>query len=101
MRGTSCGSLSLRTDLVHLFRRVLEVPDVYAHDLVVRGEVSLAVDHVRYHHDLVHGRVRNLDQQLHRLDVEREHDRVRARHALREQSEHRLVRGARPVRATP
>ena len=45
--------LKLSITLKLWFRGVLEIFNVFRNDFFVRDQVTMPVDHVRYHHDLV------------------------------------------------
>lgn len=64
------------------------------HDLPVGDEVSLAVDHVGDHDDLVDGRVRELEWELGGLDVVGQHDAVRTLDDILALCEHGMLRRA-------
>ena len=55
--------------LVLRFRSVLKVLHISTNDLTVCDEVSLSVNHVRYHHDRIAGRVGKLQREFCGLNI--------------------------------
>jgi hypothetical protein len=59
-----------KRSLVLRLRRILKVLDILADDLPIRDEITLPVDHVRYHHDLIDLLYGELERGFGGLDVE-------------------------------
>jgi hypothetical protein len=52
--------------------RVFKVVNIFAHDLSVGNQVSLAIQHVRYHHYLIDRGIGELERKLSGLNIEGE-----------------------------
>lgn len=61
---------------VALFRCILEIVDVFAHDFTVSDQVALTIHHVRNHHDLVDRLVGEFEGSLGRLNIVRHNDGI-------------------------
>ena len=77
---------------IALLRCILEILDVLAHNFAIRYEVALPIDHVRDHHDLIDGLIRELQRRLRCLYIICQNDWVRTLDSFRKLCESWLSR---------
>lgn len=56
------------------FRRILEILDILRHNLPIRNQIPLPVNHVRNHHDAIDARVGKLERRFGGFDIKGEDD---------------------------